>query len=48
MTYRATLFPNETHFYAASLDDPTRFTPTRHYHAGEALPWVHLSDSLPR
>ena len=48
MTYRATGFPNETHFYAASLNDPKLFTPTRHYHADEALPWVQLADSLPR
>lgn len=48
MTYRATRFPGETHFYAASLNDPSLFTPKRHYHAHESLPWVHLADDLPR
>lgn len=48
MTYRATRFPGETHFYAASLNDPSLFTPARHYHAHESLPWVHLADDLPR
>ncbi|WP_309663929.1 GFA family protein [Tabrizicola sp.] len=47
MTYRATRFPDETHFYAATLDDPTQFTPAGHYHADERLPWVHLADGLP-
>ena len=48
MTYRTTRFPGETHFYAAALHDPTRFTPTRHFHAEEALAWLHLCDTLPR
>lgn len=47
MAYRTDRFPGECHFYAATLDDPTRYAPTRHYHAGERLPWVHLSDGLP-
>jgi hypothetical protein len=47
MTYRSTRWPDETHFYAATLDDPAAFEPARHYHAAERLPWVHLSDGLP-
>lgn len=46
--YRATRWPDETHFYAATLEDPATFTPTRHYHAAERLPWVHLADGLPQ
>lgn len=47
MAFRADRFPGEIHFYAATLDDPTPYQPTRHYHAGERLPWVHLTDGLP-
>ena len=46
MAYRAARFPGEIHFYAATLDDPARFAPTVHVHAGERLPWVHLADGL--
>ena len=48
MAYRATRFPGEIHFYAASLDDPTRYRPTAHVHTAEQLPWIHLSDGLRR
>lgn len=48
MAFRADRFPGEIHFYAATLDRPEAFAPTCHYHAAEMLPWVHLSDGLPR
>lgn len=48
MTYRSTRYPDETHFYAASLDDPAIYTPTAHVHTDEMLPWVHLNDGLKR
>lgn len=48
MAYRSTRFPGETHFYAASLDDPTIFRPEDHAMSAESLPWLHLSDGLPR
>ena len=48
MAYRATRFPGEIHFYAATLDDPARYGPTAHVHTDEQLPWVHLSDGLKR
>jgi hypothetical protein len=48
MFYRAVRFPNEVHFYAALLDHPESVQPSVHYHAAEMLPWVHLSDELPR
>ena len=47
MAYSTTRWPDEKHFYAATLDDPTAFTPERHYHADERLPWVHLADGIP-
>lgn len=48
MAYRSTRFPGEMHFYAATLQDPAGFQPENHVHSGEAVPWVHLSDGLPR
>lgn len=47
VAFEADRFPNEIHFYAASLDDPTSFEPERHVHADERLPWIHLNDGLP-
>lgn len=41
-------WPDETHLYAASLEDPERFEPRAHYHYAEKLPWVALADDLPR
>ena len=46
MAYTCVKFDHEIHFYAASLDDPTDFTPTQHFHYEERLPWLHLSDDL--
>ena len=33
---------------AALLDRPENVEPSTHFHADEMLPWVHLSDNLPR
>ena len=48
VAYRADIFPDEIHFYAASLEDPSGFEPQRHVHTGEQLPWIHLDDGLKR
>ncbi len=48
MAYRAARYPGETHFYAATLNDPSLYKPAKHYHAHEMLPWVSLADDLPR
>lgn len=48
MFYRSDRYPNETHFYAALLEDPASVEPAAHSHADEMLAWVHLSDGLPR
>lgn len=48
VAYDADRFPDEIHFYAASLDDPAAFEPECHVHAGEKLSWIHLDDGLPR
>ncbi|MEM9097149.1 MAG: GFA family protein [Pseudomonadota bacterium] len=48
MAYAADKFPGEIHFYAASLDDVDAYAPTFHVFAGEAVPWLHFQDDLPR
>lgn len=48
MGYSALHWPDETHFYAASLEDPSDFTPESHAYWSERLPWIHLNDDLPR
>ncbi len=47
ISYRSSRFPGERHFFAATLDRPEAFAPTRHYFWDERLPWLHLSDGLP-
>lgn len=48
MAYRSTRYPDETHFYAATLADPMAFEPEQHFHWSEHLPWLPLADELPR
>ena len=47
-TNLAEVFPDETHLYAASLDDPNLYRPTAHIFWSERLPWIELSDDLPK
>lgn len=47
MAFRAERFPDEIHFYAATLDQPALYVPTRHHFLNEKLPWIHLADGLP-
>lgn len=48
MAFRADRFPDEIHFYAATLDRPEAYQPTTHYFSAEQLPWLHLADGLAR
>lgn len=48
MAFRSDRWPDETHFYAASLVDSTAFQPDLQYHADEALPWLVLKDPPPK
>jgi hypothetical protein len=48
MSYEYEGWPDETHLYATSLDDPATFVPQAHYHYAERLPWVLVSDNLPK
>lgn len=48
MAYDADKFPDEIHFYAASLEEPSTYTPDFHVFFGEHLPWFDSDDTLPR
>ena len=48
LTYQFSGWPDETHLYAATLDDPAHFVPVAHYHFAEKLPWVQIIDDLPK
>ena len=48
MTYQFEGWPDETHLYAATMDEPSQFEPKAHFHYAEKLPWVHISDTLPK
>ncbi|MEO1421864.1 MAG: GFA family protein [Pseudomonadota bacterium] len=46
LMYRSDRFPEETHFYAALLTDPSDVTPTTRYFEEERLAWIHLEDRV--
>ena len=46
--YRSERWPEETHLYAATLDDPARFVPEAHYHYAERVAWLNVVDDLPK
>jgi len=48
MTYQADIWPDETHLYAATMDDPASFDPQAHFHYAERLPWLVIGDDLPK
>lgn len=48
MTYQYEGWPDETHLYAATMDDPSLFEPKAHFHFAEKLPWIEINDNLPR
>ena len=48
MAFQAEHYAGEIHVYAASLEDPETFEPAFHVHYADRLPWLHLSDDLPK
>ncbi|MBE9557547.1 MAG: GFA family protein [Proteobacteria bacterium] len=48
IAYDADHYPDEIHFYAASLEYPEDAVPQFHVHFAEKLPWIEAHDSLPR
>lgn len=47
MAYKSTRWSGETHFFAATLDQPWVYRPTGHSNYSERVPWIHLADGLP-
>ncbi len=45
---QATRWPDETHLYAATLDDPGQFEPRAHFHWDERVAWLTVDDDLPK
>ena len=48
MTYQYAGWPDETHLYAATMDQPELFEPKAHFHYAEKLPWILVDDDLPK
>jgi hypothetical protein len=48
LAYEGERWPDEVHILAATLDDPSAIKPQAHVYVGQKLPWVQLSDGLPR
>lgn len=46
VSYVSDRHPDETHFYAALLENPGAVIPTAHFHYHEHLPWPTIADSL--
>ena len=47
VAFDADRYPDEIHFYLASLEDASGLEPEFHVFAGEKVPWIELGDGLP-
>ena len=48
ISFTADYIPGLVDITIGSLDDPARVPPTLHYWESRRLPWLHLTDELPR
>ncbi|WP_291835095.1 GFA family protein [Limimaricola sp.] len=48
LSFASARWPGETHFLAATLEDPADFQPTDHFYSNEGLHWAPIADALPR
>ena len=48
MGFEADHYPGGMHLYAASLEDPRSFKPEFHVNYESKLPWLHMTDDLPK
>ena len=48
VAYDADKFPDEIHFYLSALEDATGVEPMFHVFYEEKVPWVRVSDDLPK
>lgn len=46
MFYKSDAYPDETHFYAALLENGTDVAPTDEYFGTERVPWVQLNGTF--
>ncbi len=46
--YKGERWADETHLYAATLDDPSLYQPDGHAYWAEHVPWADINDGLPR
>ncbi|MGB1234773.1 MAG: GFA family protein [Planktomarina sp.] len=44
--YKSIAYPDETHFYAALIDNPDNVTPTEVYFTAEKVSWIVIPDHL--
>lgn len=48
LSFETEIFPRETHLYAATLDDKSRYKPDLHIYWSERVPWIQAWDDLPK
>ncbi len=48
MGFEADHYPGGMHLYAATLEDPSDFEPTFHVNYESKLPWLQITDDLPK
>ena len=48
MGFEASHYSGGMHLFAASLENPDRFTPTFHVNYQSKLPWLRMNDDLPK
>ena len=48
MGFEAAHYPGGMHLYAASMESPEDFRPTFHVNIQSKLPWLNISDDLPK
>lgn len=47
LSFETSIFEDETHLYAVTLDNPEIYKPTAHIFWSERLHWVNVFDELP-
>ncbi len=48
LTYRDTRYSDYITLAIGALDEPAKYAPDHHIHCDSQLPWLSLSDALPR
>lgn len=48
MGFEAEHYPGGMHLYAATMADPSAFAPTFHVNWQDKLPWLDMTDDLPK